>query len=56
MATDTPKFDASWSVAQVADRLVEELILNRPARSRWHPDYRDAFAHLLLGPGAGTKP
>jgi NAD(P)-dependent dehydrogenase (short-subunit alcohol dehydrogenase family) len=23
----------------------DDLILNRPALSRWHPDYREAFAH-----------
>jgi short-subunit dehydrogenase len=23
---------------------VDDLILNRPALSRWHPDYKDAFA------------
>jgi hypothetical protein len=23
---------------------VDDIILNRPALSRWHPDYKDAFA------------
>jgi hypothetical protein len=25
----------------------EDLIQNRPALSRWHPEWRDAFAHFL---------
>jgi hypothetical protein len=28
-------------------RAMDDLILNRPPLSRWHPDYRDAFAAFL---------
>ncbi len=31
-----------------------DLILNRPALSRWHPDYRDAFARHLQRQAPGT--
>jgi hypothetical protein len=24
--------------------MADDLILNRPALSRWHPDYKEAFA------------
>ncbi|MGY0197420.1 SDR family NAD(P)-dependent oxidoreductase [Leptothrix sp. BB-4] len=77
MTATTPKPDAPWTAAQVADRLVEglasgefyifcqdndvtreldqyrmqwaadDLILNRPALSRWHPDHREAFARQM---------
>ena len=29
----------------------EDIIQNRPALSRWHPDYKDAFAAFMAGPG-----
>ncbi|MBV9860918.1 MAG: hypothetical protein JO267_02095 [Alphaproteobacteria bacterium] len=28
----------------------EDMIRNRPALSRWHPDYADAFAAFLAAP------
>lgn len=34
----------------------DDLILNRPALSRWHPDYREQFAAYVkevVPPGAG---
>ncbi|AQZ34709.1 oxidoreductase [Pseudomonas sp. LPH1] len=73
MTSSTPKPDAPWTAAQVADRLIdglaqgefyifcednevsreldqrrmqwsaEDLILNRPALSRWHRDYQEEF-------------
>jgi NAD(P)-dependent dehydrogenase (short-subunit alcohol dehydrogenase family) len=30
-----------------------DIILNRPALSRWHPDYKDAFAAYMQAPRAG---
>jgi NAD(P)-dependent dehydrogenase (short-subunit alcohol dehydrogenase family) len=29
----------------------DDIILNRPALSRWHPDYREAFARYMAGIG-----
>jgi NAD(P)-dependent dehydrogenase (short-subunit alcohol dehydrogenase family) len=29
----------------------EDIIQNRPALSRWHPDYKDEFAHFMQGSG-----
>jgi hypothetical protein len=26
---------------------MEDVIQNRPALSRWHPDYKDAFAAFM---------
>jgi len=28
---------------------MEDVIKNRPALSRWHPDYKDAFAAFMGG-------
>lgn len=30
----------------------DDLILNRPALSRWHPDYAEAFAAFMARGGA----
>ena len=27
----------------------EDIVANRPALSRWHPDYKDAFAKVMEG-------
>jgi NAD(P)-dependent dehydrogenase (short-subunit alcohol dehydrogenase family) len=27
----------------------DDIVLNRPALSRWHPDFKDAFAHYMSG-------
>jgi hypothetical protein len=32
---------------QAAATAAEDLIRNRPALSRWHPDYADEFAEFL---------
>jgi NAD(P)-dependent dehydrogenase (short-subunit alcohol dehydrogenase family) len=29
---------------------VQDIIQNRPALSRWHPDYKDEFARFIAGP------
>ena len=26
---------------------MDDIVLNRPALSRWHPDYKDAFAKYM---------
>ena len=28
----------------------EDIIENRPPLSRWHPDFKDAFAEFMRGP------
>ena len=28
---------------------MDDLVQNRPALSRWHPDYKDAFAKYMEG-------
>jgi hypothetical protein len=28
----------------------DDIVQNRPALSRWHPDYKDAFAHYMAEP------
>jgi NAD(P)-dependent dehydrogenase (short-subunit alcohol dehydrogenase family) len=28
---------------------MDDIVLNRPALSRWHPDYKDAFARYMAG-------
>ena len=28
---------------------IDDIIKNRPALSRWHPDYKDAFAAFMSG-------
>ena len=33
----------------------QDIIENRPALSRWHPDYKDAFAELMKAPRALAK-
>lgn len=34
----------------------EDIILNRPALSRWHPDYRDAFKAFMDGRDRAGNP
>jgi hypothetical protein len=33
----------------------QDIIENRPALSRWHPDYKDAFAEFMKAPRALAK-
>ena len=39
-----PPIDAAWASAH---RAAEDITHNRPALSRWHEDYKDAFAAFM---------
>ena len=45
-----PDNDVTWERTQAHPWAAEDITENRPALSRWHDDYKDAFAAFMKTP------